>query len=382
MIIFPAEWNARKEAVFAALARADGGGQRLRLIPWSLRDFPETPTRLATCLARAKRQPKGITRRLKSLLIRLQYNGARRMFARSPDAVAVAWNGLGGSRMAFLMAARDAGRGTLSCELAPFPDRITLDPAGVNAESSVLGTDFGAWAGDDPARCGDGWRTMGKGLTARASRRSDVGQSAEDLPDAPFLFCPLQVPTDSQVTLFSGWTGGMQGFCSALGAAALHLPQGWHLRVKEHPSARQSLSKTLAPLLASGRVILDNATDSFCQVAACRGVVTLNSSMGLQALFYDKPVLVLGQAFFAQSGLSTPIPDQLALNVAFAMPDSLCFDPKLRSKFMNWLDQVYYPHFSFPVRGADLSAMAEKLRQARNFAAKAASALPPPDPLR
>ena len=376
MIIFPAEWNDRKEAVFAALARADGGGRRLRMVPWSWADYPETAARVAVCLARAKRQPKGVGRWFKALLIRVQYNGARRLFERAPGAVAVAWNGLGGSRLAFLLAARDAGCGTLACELAPFPGRITLDPAGVNAESSVP-RDPGFYAG---LAAGEGWRRLGVGLTARASRRGDVGQAAV-VPEGRFLFCPLQVPSDSQVTLFAGWTGGMAGFLGALAGAVAYLPEGWHLRVKEHPSARESLSGPLAGLRATGRVVVDNASDSFAQLAASRGVVTLNSSMGLQGFFHDKPVVVLGEAFFKQPGLVVAVEDQAGLNAAFAGAAGLSFDPLARARFMNWLDRVYYPRFDGP-EGPDLSAMAEKLAQARELAAKRALTLSQPGPMR
>ena len=299
------------------------------------------------------------------MLIRAQYNGARQLFQRSQGAVAVVWNGLGGSRQAFLLAARDAGLGTLACELAPFPRRITVDPLGVNAESSVVGVgvaDFDS---------GEGWRALGTGLTARASRRDDVGQD-EGVPQGRYLFCPLQVPNDSQVTLFAGWCGGMGGFLAALAEAALLLPEGWHLRVKEHPSAKTSLAAALAPLVATGRVVVDNATDSFAQVQGSGGVVTLNSSMGLQAFFHDKPVVVLGRAFFARAGLVTVAGDQAALNATFAGADSLSFDRTERARFMNWLDQVYYPRFTFPPGEADVSAMTEKLRQARNMARKPA----------
>ena len=359
MIIYPAEWTKHKEAVFSALALADGGGKWLWTIPWSLHDHPQTRSRVALCLSRAKRQPQGVARALKSLLIRLQYNGARRLFARYPGAVAVAWNGLGGSRQAFLLAARDAGLGTLSCELAPFPGRITVDPKGVNAESSVTGHDFST----TPAT--DDWRAMGATLTARPSRRAVVGKGATTLPDTPFLFCPLQVPNDSQVTLFPGWTGGMDGFLRALTEAATKLPPGWHLRLKEHPSARSPLTDALAPLLATGRAILDNQTDSFAQLHASQGVVTLNSSMGLQAFFHDKPVITLGRAFFARQGLVEVAGDQVQLNHLFGTPHSLTFDPSQRARFMTWLDRSYYPHFPY----SDPSALTEKLRQARKMAA-------------
>ncbi len=363
MILWPGEFVAKKEAVFNALAQADGGGRRLWTIPWGWRDFPETGARVDWCMGRAKRQPAGWGRWLKALMIRLQYNGARRLFQRNRAAAAAAWNGLGGSRLAFLQAARDEGVAVLAAELAPFPGRITLDWAGVNAESSVPRDPafYTAWAGQDPARTGEGWRAMGAGLVARPSRRSDVGQDAGALPETPFLFCPLQVPSDSQVTLFAGWCGGMSGFLSALGQAAAHLPQGWHLRVKEHPSARQSLAGLLAPLLASGRVVVDNASDSFAQLAASRGVVVLNSSMGLQAFFHDKPVLVLGEAFFKQEGVVMPVQDQAGLDQAFAGAAAVGYDPGARARFMNWLDQVYYPR----IDPLDMAALRAKLAEAR-----------------
>lgn len=354
MILYPAEWNARKEAVFTALAKADGGGRRLVTIPWSRRDFPETKARVALCLSRAKRQPQGLGRWVKAQLIRLQYNGARQLFALHPAAVAVAWNGLGGSRQAFMLAAKDAGLATLYCELAPFPGRMTVDPLGVNADGSIPFMDLTHFDTSDR------WRALGDTLTARTSRRADVGQ-AEGTPQGRYLFCPLQVPNDSQVTLFAGWTGGMDGFLHALTQAAPHLPEGWHLRLKEHPSAKTTLTAALQPLLATGRAILDNATDSFTQLAAAHAVVTLNSSMGLQAFFHDKPVVTLGRAFFAHAPLVTPAPDQATLNAAFQSPAILTYDPTKRAQLMNWLDQVYYPDPTDP------SAMAEKLRQARNL---------------
>lgn len=368
MIVFPAEFNARKDAVFAALAAAAGGRRKLLWIPVSFTDFPETRARTDAALARAKRQPKGaIMRWLKRQMIRGQYNWARDHFTENPDRIAVAWNGLTGSRMAFMAGARDAGAATLYAELAPFPGRITLDPAGVNAEGSVPQDllFYAGWAGDDLTRSGEGWRAMGAGLTARPSRRADVGQGDDALPDAPFLFCPLQVPDDSQVTLFAGWTGGMAGFLAALGQAAARLPEGWHLRLKEHPSAKVPLAELIAPLVATGRVVLDNTTDSFAQLMASRGVVTLNSSMGLQAFFHDKPVLALGQAFWALPGVAMQVKGQVGLDAAFADPDALTFDAKARARFMNWLDQCYYPRFEWPGGHADMAAFAARLDAAR-----------------
>lgn len=368
MIVFPAEWNRRKDSLFASIAAAAGGGRRLAVIGLSPRGFPESAARAAMALARAKKQPRwAIFRALKYALLRGQYNWSRRFFARHPDAVALCWNGLTGSRWAYMQGAHDAGAGRLYAELAPLPGRITIDPRGVNAESSVpQGRAFyDRWAGTDPARTGEDWRRLGANLVARTSRRADVGQEAgADLGGAPFLFVPLQVPDDSQMRLFAGWSGGLDGFIAALGDTAATLPAGWTIRVKEHPSARVSVAAQVAAASAAsgGRIVLDNASDSFAQVAASRGVVTINSSMGLQAFFHDKPVIVTGEAFWAQPGLATPAESVATLRAAFAGAADLTFDPGFRARFMNWLDQVYYPALTVEGDGWSLDPDAVRRR--------------------
>ena len=357
MIVYPEEFNAKKAAVFRALAEVDGGARRLWVVPLSPFGWPETRARVDAALVRAKKPGRtALARWAKRVLLTGQYNWARHYFTRHPGRLAVAWNGLTGGRKLFLDAARDAGAAVLHAELAPLPGRITLDPKGVNAEGSVP-RDAGAF-GDQPLT---DWRAMGASLTARPSRRADVQQTEGTLPDTPFLFCPLQVPDDSQVRLFAGWCRDYAGFIAALTEATAHLPPGWHLRLKEHPSAKESLAPLLAPLLATGRAVLDNATDSFAQLAASQGVVTLNSSMGLQAFFYDKPVITLGRAFFTLPDLVTACDDQLQTNAAFSAPQG--FDQALRDRFMSWLDAVYYPRYS--ASGFDRAAFAAKCDQSR-----------------
>ncbi|MGB8624371.1 MAG: capsular biosynthesis protein [Paracoccaceae bacterium] len=375
MIAYLAEWTRKKDSAFRSIALAAGGGVRLPFIGLSFRPFPETAARARAALAVAKRQPNGaLGRALKYRLIWAQYNWSRRYFTRHPDRMAVCWNGLTGSRRVFMQGARDAGAATLFVELAPFPGRITLDPAGVNAQSA-LPRDPGfyrGWAAGDPSRQGDDWRALGKNLTARVSRRQDVGQGdAAALSEAgDFLFCPLQVPNDSQITLFGGWTGSVAGMLDALAEAAAALPEGWHIRLKEHPSARASLAAPLSAAIekAQGRLVLDNRTDTFAQVAASKGVITINSSVGLQAFFHDQPVIVLGQAFFALPGLVTVADSATALRAALADPGALGFDPGLRGAFMTYLDRVYYPHAETAPDGSvtvDRQAAAGKLRAAR-----------------
>ncbi|MBU0643237.1 MAG: capsular biosynthesis protein [Alphaproteobacteria bacterium] len=351
MIAYLKGWSTKKDSFFASVAKAAGGGKALPLIPLSFRGFSESEARAKAAMAVAKRQPKSaLVRRLKFRLIWAQYNGARRYFTRHPDRIAMCWNGITGSRRVFMEGARDAGVPTLYGELAPFPGRMQLDPRGVNALGTVPRDPgfFTAWAAGRADRQGDEWREMGTNLTARLSRRADVGQAEADLSDEPFLFVPLQVPNDSQITMFGGWVGSVEGMIAALAEASEALPEGWHIRIKEHPSAKTSLAEPLARAISisQGRLRLDNQTDTFAQVRASRGVITINSSVGLQSFFYDKPVIVLGEAFFALPGLVRVVGDQMALHAAMTEAESLAFDPALRAAFMNYLDQVHFPHVS------------------------------------
>lgn len=376
MIAYLAGWKPEKDALFRALVAAAGaGGRRLPFIGLSSRAYPEAEARAEAALAVAKRQPKGpLGRALKRQLLIRQYAWARGYFTRHPDDVAVCWNGMTGSRRVFMDGARDAGAARLFMELAPFPGRITLDSEGVNAASG-LPRDPGfyrAWAAESPDRQGDGWRALGEGLVARTARRRDVGQGdgAALARAGKFLFVPLQVPNDSQITRFGGWVGSVEGMIAALADAATALPEGWHLRIKEHPSARIPMGDALAAARArtGDKIVIDNATDTFAQVAASWGVITINSSVGLQAMFHDKPVLVLGQAFFAIPGVATPIPGPAALAETLAAPDTLSFDPALRAAFLTYLDRAYYPKLDTGPDGAprlNPETVARKLTEAR-----------------
>jgi len=349
-----------KDAVFASLAKIaqEHGAEAIWLRTIGLRgaSYPETAERVAEAMKRAKRQPTGVGRSIKQGLIKRQYNWSRAHFERN-GGVAVCWNGLTGSRRAYMEAARDAEAGRLFAELAPFPGFVTLDHVGVNAESSVPRSKAGL--GD--VRLSDARRAeMADALVGRAARTARVDQTQRDLPDEPFLLCPLQVPNDSQIQVFGGWVGSVEGFIGALAQASQKLPEGWHFRVKEHPSSKVSMAGPLeaAVSLAGGRLVVDNGTDTFAQVRASRGVVTVNSSIALESFLLGKPVVVTGQAYFAEEGLVTPAGSQARLNAICAAPDALTYDDDHRAALLGYLLDRYY----VPVTGKGAETVLDRNR--------------------
>jgi len=298
--------------------------------PLSLRRYKDAHAVAEAALASAPQQPSGrMMRALKLWQLRAQYSGARRLFRRRNSAVAVAWGGKNGGRMAFMEGARAEGARRLFIEHAPVPGRITVDPRGVGARSSLPRTiePYRAWA-DKFATDRQAWRAARIDIRQRAKSRIRVGDGKSRCPEAPFLFVPLQIPCDA--------------FVSTLASAAKSLPDGWYLRLKEHPSAR--ISEAEAILAADpNRIFLDNHSDTFAQVEASRGVVTANSSVGIQAFYFDKPVVVCGQAFWAIPGVATSAPSLDSLKDVLAEAEALSFDTDARDIFMTYLSSVYFP---------------------------------------
>lgn len=334
-----------KHILIAAVLEPLGSIIWRRCPPLAFRSYPETRVRAEVALAAGSRPTKNrFACKLKRKILELQYNGSRAYFEAKPGLMAVVWNGLNGSRRVFSDAAEDAGARRLFFELAPLPGRITVDPTGVNFRNCLPRSiefyqHWFANAGVAP----DAWREAGRAICQRPANLRVQEKTDACVPpmSEPFLFVPLQVPGDSQLRLFGGAFKTVPAFIDALVEAASALPKGWHLRVKEHPSSPKSFCK-MFDSLNGVPIFLDNEADTFESVAASRGVITVNSSVGLEAMFYDKPVVAAGQCFWAIEGVAQSVSTVADLVRICASPNELSFNQSHRNAFMSFLTQVYY----------------------------------------
>lgn len=132
----------------------------------------------------------------------------------------------------------------------------------------------------------------------------------------------------------------MDHFIEIVYQASRALPAGWHCRIREHPSSRQSFDKKLRAL-QDERFVLWNYGTSKSQIEAAEAVVTLNSSVGLHGFLFDKPVIVLGQAYWSFEALTTRVKCLKFLCETFSCPTNLGYDDAARSDFMNYLVSKY-----------------------------------------
>ena len=307
-----------------------------------LGSYPQTNARAQIALECAKKPPKtAIISRLKLTLLKWQYNWSRNYFERHPDCVAVAWNGLNGTRRVFMDAAKDSGIKRLYFELCPFEHRITIDPCGVNFQNSVPRDPafFLTWARENGS---DDWKSIRDTIRARKSKFEITQSAPANGLDDPFIFLPLQVPGDSQLRIFGGNYQTVQHVLNAASAASTALPDGWSIRIKEHPTSNIRFDKYVVAL-NNPKLILDNVTDTFEQVSRSKAVLCVNSSVGLEAMFFDKPVIAMGDCFWAIPGIAEYCPTDESLKKCVSSPEILTFSPKTRAAFMSYLIDYYYP---------------------------------------
>jgi capsular polysaccharide export protein len=134
------------------------------------------------------------------------------------------------------------------------------------------------------------------------------------LDGTPFTLVPLQVSSDSQVSLGSDYAG-MEPFIAELIASfASHAPRGDRLAFKHHPRDRGynhygAVIRDLARRHGvEDRVLYFHDGPLGPILKRSKAVVTINSTVGLQALYHAVPTKVLGRTFYNLPGLTDQQP--------------------------------------------------------------------------
>lgn len=130
------------------------------------------------------------------------------------------------------------------------------------------------------------------------------------LVNQSYFFVPLQHDGDSQIVHHSPFEQNTDFIIEVLRSFAHHAPLDTLLVFRQHPHSRGGrghgrLIRSLAAELGVGeRVVhlVEGHTPTI--VTHARGVVVINSTVGLQALMRHKPLMVMGDALYDRPGLS------------------------------------------------------------------------------
>nr|WP_272911498.1 nitrogen fixation protein FixF [Loktanella sp. M215] len=265
-----------------------------------------------------------------------------------PDLAALIYNGSNFPESVLAQVATDLGRTKLIVEGGFFPDSIQIDPRGVNAANSVP---------RDPAFYLDTAEDFAAaGLPALTKTRVvKAGGAAEVVLPNNYIFLAFQVPSDMQVTRHSPWITDMAAFYAEVQAAADRNP-GLTFVIKEHPSFPLSVQGTQP---SHPRVIFANGNVTRDLIEGAAGVVTLNSTVGLEAVFLERPAIILGDACYDIPGLVRRARDRAELDAALADLPGAIPDPVLRRQVLGWLWNRYLVHGSYASPPQDLAVVLE-----------------------
>ncbi len=120
----------------------------------------------------------------------------------------------------------------------------------------------------------------------------------------PYFVFPLQLNHDFQIQAYSPFSGMREAISLVLASFARHAPKDCDLLIKSHPwdpglqSWNQQIQKETRALGITQRVFYFNGGDLNAMMSKSQGVVTVNSTSGLQALQMARPVKVLGTCVY------------------------------------------------------------------------------------
>ncbi len=142
------------------------------------------------------------------------------------------------------------------------------------------------------------------------NRRSDRALAAAIAAGQRYYLLPLQIEKDYQIRAYSDYDGLATPIREVIGSFARSAPAETLLFVKLHPfdpglqDWRRVVRIAAEQAGVGARIRYVHGGSIEAMIAGADGIVTVNSSAGLQALRAGRPVKVLGQAIYDVPGLT------------------------------------------------------------------------------
>ncbi|WP_169568013.1 capsule biosynthesis protein [Sneathiella limimaris] len=136
----------------------------------------------------------------------------------------------------------------------------------------------------------------------RRQARADIETLSRH--EGPVFLFPLQLDSDFQIRLHSPFQGMPGAIDHVLKEFAEKAPENAHLLIKNHPldngmlNYRSHIQKEARRLNISGRITFIDGGDLNRILSYAKGVITVNSTVGITALEMQLPVALLGKSIY------------------------------------------------------------------------------------
>ncbi|HEY2326959.1 MAG TPA: hypothetical protein VGH52_05685 [Gaiellaceae bacterium] len=161
-------------------------------------------------------------------------------------------------------------------------------------------------------------------------------------PSRPFVYFPLHVTDDYKIKRIIPHCVDQASLIEQVADA---LPSGYDLVLKEHPmSVGRNSVALLRRLRKRHNVKLVNAyTSTHDLIDGSEAVAVIGSTVGLEALLYDKPVLTMGDPYYAGYGVTLDLTS--FVDIRERVPELLRFkpDPERIRRFLHAVMRSCFP---------------------------------------
>lgn len=256
------------------------------------------------------------------------------LFNQEKPDFAIIWNGNKLPNQTVALAAKLSQVKLYFYENGLLPNTTSLDPAGVNQASSVPRTrDFYFNKNIETLPVFEPPK-----ITAREQHKKRQAGDGIDLPER-YIFVPFQVPHDTQVVCFSPWIDSMESLYHEVMSAVNQIGDPTlKIIFKEHPSWHKHFDDLYQK---STNAVFANHNDTEQLISGAEAVITINSTVGLEALQLGKKVITLGEACYNIDGLVLTSNNRSELIEHLKQLDHWQPNLDLRNNYFRYLQYVY-----------------------------------------
>lgn len=279
-----------------------------------------------------------------------------------PDYV-VLWNGKKLPNATVKLAADYLGIDIFYFENGLLPGTTTLDPKGVNYSNS-LSRDPRFYLNLAPtASQQQQYKTE---LIQREQHRNRKQQACAALPEK-YIFVPFQVPHDTQIVSHSPWIDSMEALYHQVIQCLDEIGDPSLKAVfKEHPTWPKHYTSLYEQ---SDKGLFANANNTQELIDNAVGVITINSTVGLEGLLLDKPVITVGEACYNIDGLVLNALSSAELKTSItSLLNGWSPHQALKDNFFLYLANEYcIPGIRSEYTNEHLTAITERLQKSDRF---------------
>ena len=208
------------------------------------------------------------------------------------------------------------------------PNRFVIDKKGINFYNSVPRDIefFKNYKNDKP---------LPKELIPRTPKNAKKFNNLKKEPlPKEFIFVPFQVDYDTQILLFSKWVKNMEELFFILKEISEKLKID--IVFKEHPSSKKEYPNLHKIAKNHKYISFANAYPTQELIQKSKAVITINSSVGIESLLFDKKVILLGEAFYDIEGIVKKANNKIELENILKNLD-YTIDKNLITNFLKYL---------------------------------------------